>query len=63
MLKLLNLMGNSNRALDTLKFFHRVSGLNVSFEKTKVVQLGVKGGSGIKQGNIIMDNNSCATRH
>ena len=63
MLKLLNLMGNSNRALDTLKFFHSVSGLKMSFEKTKVVQLGVKGDSGIKQGNIRMDNNSCATRH
>ena len=34
---------NLNRVLDTLKFFHSVSGLKVNIEKTKVVQLGVRG--------------------
>ena len=32
-----------NRVLDTLKFFHTISGLKVNIEKTKVVQLGVAG--------------------
>ena len=35
--------GNLNRVLDTLKLFHSVSGLKVNIEKTKVVQLGVRG--------------------
>ena len=34
---------NLNRVLDTLKFFHKVSGLKVNIEKTKVVQLGAFG--------------------
>ena len=34
---------NLNRVLDTLKFFHSTSGLKVNIEKTKVVQLGVRG--------------------
>ena len=35
-----NYKNNINRVLDTLKFFHKVSGLKVNIEKTKVVQLG-----------------------
>ena len=35
-----NCKNNINRVLDTLKFFHKVSGLEVNIEKTKVVQLG-----------------------
>ena len=39
-----NCKNNLNRVLDTLKFFHKVSGLKVNIEKTKVVQLGTLGG-------------------
>ena len=35
----------NNRVLDTLKFFHSISGLKVNIEKNKVVQLGKIGGS------------------
>ena len=38
-----NCKNNLNRVLDTLKFFHKVSGLKVNIEKTKVVQLGALG--------------------
>ena len=38
--------GNLNRFLDTLRFFHSVSGLKVNIEETKVVQLGVRGVGG-----------------
>ena len=38
---------NLNRVLDTLKFFHLISGLKVNIEKTKVVQLGERGGNRI----------------
>ena len=38
---------NLNRVLDTLKFFHLISGLKVNIEKTKVVQLGSWGGNGM----------------
>ena len=34
-----------NRVLETLKQFHKISGLNLNIEKTKVVQL-VKGAAG-----------------
>ena len=40
-----NCKNSLNRVLDTLKFFHGVSGLKVNIEKTKVVQLGKPGGS------------------
>ena len=40
-----NCKNNLNKVLDTLKFFHSISGLKVNIEKTKVVQLGQIGGS------------------
>ena len=40
-----NCKNSLTRVLDTLKFFHGVSGLKVNIEKTKVVQLGNLGGS------------------
>ena len=40
-----NCKNSLNRVLDTLKFFHGVSGLKVNIEKTKVVQLGKPGDS------------------
>ena len=40
-----NCKNSLNRVLDTLRFFHKVSGLKVNIEKTKVVQLGAVGDS------------------
>ena len=40
-----NCKNSLNRILDTLNFFHKVSGLKVNIEKTKVVQLGNWGDS------------------
>ena len=40
-----NCENSLNRVLDTLNFFHKVSGLRVNIEKTKMVPLGNLGGS------------------